>query len=102
MNFFKDLRLETVFNEVLCDARELADEIDIPANFKLNQPCHRVRRRNGNFDYEVRDDLIEDVTLKYKAEFYFFTLYKAINALKSRFYFISTHRNYFQFLYYNK
>ncbi|GFX57635.1 hypothetical protein TNCV_2676211 [Trichonephila clavipes] len=45
--------------------------------------CHRVRRRNVNFDYETRDDPIEDPTLKYKAQFYFFTLHKAINALES-------------------
>ncbi|XP_035231472.1 uncharacterized protein LOC118203304 [Stegodyphus dumicola] len=84
---------------MLCDARELADEIDIPAYFELTQPHHRVRRRNVNLDYEARDDPIEDPTLKYKAEFYFFTLDKAINALESRFDLISTHSNYFQFLY---
>ncbi|GFW54216.1 uncharacterized protein TNCV_4372901 [Trichonephila clavipes] len=83
--FFKDLRLDTALNEMLCDAREFADEIDITANFKLTQPRHRVRRRNVNFNYEAQEDLIEDPTLKYKAEFYFFTLDKAINALESRY-----------------
>ncbi|GFS68381.1 uncharacterized protein TNCV_3000621 [Trichonephila clavipes] len=57
-DFFKDLRSDTAFNEMLCDARELADEIDIPANFELTQPLHRVRSRNVNFDYEARDDSI--------------------------------------------
>ncbi|GFX87230.1 uncharacterized protein TNCV_595791 [Trichonephila clavipes] len=83
-DFFKDLRLDTALNEMLCDAREFADEIDIPANFELIQPRHRVRRRNVNFDYEALENPIEDPTLKYKAEFYFFTLDKAINALESR------------------
>ncbi|GFV98189.1 uncharacterized protein TNCV_4449461 [Trichonephila clavipes] len=69
---------------MLRDAREFADEIDIPANFELTQPRHRVRRRKVNFDYEAREDPIEDPTLKYKTEFYFFTLDKAINALESR------------------
>ncbi|GFW89607.1 hypothetical protein TNCV_1024911 [Trichonephila clavipes] len=46
-------------------------------------PCHRVRRRKANFIYEARDDPIEDPTLKYKTEFYFFTLDKVINALES-------------------
>ncbi|GFW06199.1 uncharacterized protein TNCV_36741 [Trichonephila clavipes] len=72
-DFFKDLRLDKALNEMLCDAREFADEIDIPANFELTQPRHRVRRRNVNFDYETREDPIEDPTLKYKTEFYFFT-----------------------------
>ncbi|GFS70348.1 DUF1758 domain-containing protein [Trichonephila clavipes] len=80
----KDLRLDTALNEMLCDAQEFTDEIDIPANFELIQPRHRVRRRNVNFDYEALENPIEDPTLKYKAEFYFFTLDKAINALESR------------------
>ncbi|GFX89224.1 DUF4371 domain-containing protein [Trichonephila clavipes] len=70
-DFFKDLRLDTTLNEMLCDAREFADEIDIPANFELTQPRHRVRRRNVNFDYEAREHPIEDPTLKYKTEFIF-------------------------------
>ncbi|GFU01447.1 uncharacterized protein TNCV_1994721 [Trichonephila clavipes] len=39
-DFFKDLRLGTALNEMLCDTREFADEIDIPANFELTQPRH--------------------------------------------------------------
>ncbi|GFS78158.1 SCAN domain-containing protein 3 [Trichonephila clavipes] len=78
-DFFKDLRLDTALNEMLCDAREFPDKIDIPANFELTQPRHRIRRRNVNCNYEAR----EDPTFKYKAEFYFFTLDKAINALES-------------------
>ncbi|GFX55793.1 uncharacterized protein TNCV_3428641 [Trichonephila clavipes] len=50
-DFFKDLRLDTALNEMLCDAREFPDEIDIPAKFELTQPRHRVQRRNVNFDY---------------------------------------------------
>ncbi|GFW58303.1 hypothetical protein TNCV_2634771 [Trichonephila clavipes] len=37
------LRSDTAFNEMLCDARELANETDIPANFELPKPLHRVR-----------------------------------------------------------
>ncbi|GFW54460.1 uncharacterized protein TNCV_1608241 [Trichonephila clavipes] len=96
-DFFKDLGLDTSLNEMICDAREFTDEIDIPTNFV--QPRHRVRRRNVNFDYEAQEVPIEDPTLKYKTEFYFFTLDKAVNALESRFDLISTHSNYFQFLY---
>ncbi|GFW68307.1 uncharacterized protein TNCV_2262971 [Trichonephila clavipes] len=66
-DFFKDLRLDTALNEMLCGAREFPDEIDIPANFKLTQPRHRVRKRNANFDYEAQEDRIEDPTLKYNA-----------------------------------
>ncbi|GFU84401.1 hypothetical protein TNCV_2221121 [Trichonephila clavipes] len=41
-DFFKDLRSDTAFNEMPCDARELGDEIDILANFKNTQPRHRT------------------------------------------------------------
>ncbi|GFX19707.1 hypothetical protein TNCV_2076151 [Trichonephila clavipes] len=41
-DFFKDLRLDTALNEMLCDAREFPGEIDIPANFELTQPRHRT------------------------------------------------------------
>ncbi|GFV68408.1 retrovirus-related Pol polyprotein from transposon 297 [Trichonephila clavipes] len=41
-DFFNDLRLDTALNEMLCDAREFPDEIDIRTNFELTQPCHRL------------------------------------------------------------
>ncbi|GFS94141.1 uncharacterized protein TNCV_3786131 [Trichonephila clavipes] len=69
--FSKDLGSDATFNKMPCDARELADEIDIPANFELTQPHHTVQRWNVNFDYDARDDPTEDPTLKYKAEFIF-------------------------------
>ncbi|GFU01264.1 hypothetical protein TNCV_5124171 [Trichonephila clavipes] len=53
---------------MFCDARDLADKIDIPANLELTQPHHTVRRRNVNFDYEARVDPAEDPTFKLKAE----------------------------------
>ncbi|GFX05471.1 uncharacterized protein TNCV_1007931 [Trichonephila clavipes] len=56
-DFFKDLRLDTALNEMLCDAREFPDEIDIPAHFELTQPRHRVRRRNVNCNYERESEL---------------------------------------------
>ncbi|GFV12209.1 uncharacterized protein TNCV_1537061 [Trichonephila clavipes] len=56
-DYFKGLKSDTAFNEMLCDARELADEIDIPVNFELTQPHHRVQRRNVNFDYKAQDEI---------------------------------------------
>ncbi|GFX69846.1 DUF4371 domain-containing protein [Trichonephila clavipes] len=59
-DFFNDLRSDGAFAKMLCDANELADDIDIPANFEVTQPRHRVRCKNVNFDYEARDDPVED------------------------------------------
>ncbi|GFU71850.1 hypothetical protein TNCV_1627911 [Trichonephila clavipes] len=53
----------TAFNEMLCDPRELADEIDISANLELTQPRHTVRRRNVNFDYAMRHEMIRQKIL---------------------------------------
>ncbi|GFV84511.1 DUF4371 domain-containing protein [Trichonephila clavipes] len=64
--FFNDLRSDGAFAEMFCDAKELTDEIDIPANFEVTQPSHRVGWKNVNFDYEARDDLVEDPKLKFK------------------------------------
>ncbi|GFV85314.1 hypothetical protein TNCV_929431 [Trichonephila clavipes] len=36
---------EKALNEMLCDAGELADEIDMLANFELTQPRHRVSKK---------------------------------------------------------
>ncbi|GFT27605.1 DUF4371 domain-containing protein [Trichonephila clavipes] len=71
-DFFNDLRSDGAFAEMLCEGEELADEIDIPANFEVTQPRHRVRCKNVNFDYEARDDPVEDPKLKFKIELYFF------------------------------
>ncbi|PRD21759.1 UNVERIFIED_CONTAM: hypothetical protein NCL1_50922 [Trichonephila clavipes] len=46
-DFSKDLRSDTALNEMLCDAREFADEIDIPSNFELTQP-HKVINAIGS------------------------------------------------------
>ncbi|GFY33115.1 DUF4371 domain-containing protein [Trichonephila clavipes] len=51
-DFFDDLRWDGAFAEMFCDAKELADDIDIPLNFEFTQPRHRARRKNVNFDYE--------------------------------------------------
>ncbi|GFS89302.1 transposable element Tcb2 transposase [Trichonephila clavipes] len=59
MDFFTDLRSDGAFAEMFCGAKELADEIDIPANFEVTLPRHSVHRQNVNFDFEARDDPVE-------------------------------------------
>ncbi|GFT22903.1 hypothetical protein TNCV_1857221 [Trichonephila clavipes] len=51
----------------------------------LSSPSHVIEFEEGMLisTNEAREDPMEDPTLKYKAEFYFFTLDKAINALES-------------------
>ncbi|GFS92516.1 DUF4371 domain-containing protein [Trichonephila clavipes] len=70
-DFINDLRSDGAFAEMLCDAKELADEIDILANFQVTQPRHTARCKKVNFDYEARDDPVEDPKLKFKIELFF-------------------------------
>ncbi|GFW53287.1 DUF4371 domain-containing protein [Trichonephila clavipes] len=58
-DIFNDFRSNGTFAEILCDAKEVADEIDIPADFEVTQPRQRVRRKDVNLDYEARDDPVE-------------------------------------------
>ncbi|XP_048510256.1 zinc finger MYM-type protein 1-like [Athalia rosae] len=97
--FFEDLRSDKSFNETIVDARELADEINVEANFESTVPRHRVRRKKTNFSYEARDETIKDPKEQYKTEFFYFTIDRALNALDARFEQLSHHSNYLQFLY---
>ncbi|GFU46295.1 uncharacterized protein TNCV_2156121 [Trichonephila clavipes] len=91
-DFFNDLRSGGAFAEMLCDAKEEANEIDIPANFEFPYARYRVRCKNVNFDYEARDNPVEDPKLKIRIELYFFTIDQEINALEYRFNLMSTHK----------
>lgn len=97
--FFKNLRSDSSFDETIIDAKELATEIDVEANFGSTITRHRVRRIKRNFSYEARDEPIEDPKEKYKIDFFYFTIDQALNALDARFEQLSNHSNYFQFLY---
>ncbi|XP_023214390.1 uncharacterized protein LOC111617309 [Centruroides sculpturatus] len=95
--FFKNLRSDSSFDKTIIDAKELATENDVEANFESTITRHHVRRRKSNL-YEARDKPIKDPKEKYKIDF-FFTIDQALNALDARFEQLSNHSNYFQFLY---
>lgn len=95
--FFKNLRSDSSFDETIIDAKELATEIDVEANFGSTITRHRVRRIKRNFSYEARDEPIEDTKEKYKIDFFYFTINQALNALDARFEQLCNHSNYFQF-----
>ncbi|GFX71106.1 DUF4371 domain-containing protein [Trichonephila clavipes] len=71
-DFFNDLQWDGAFAEMLCDAKELADKIDISVNFEVTQPRHRARHKNVNFDYEARDDSMKDPKLKFEKELFLY------------------------------
>lgn len=97
-DFFQNSRSDEYFNQVLVDAKELANEVDIEASFST-APRHRVRSKKRHFDYENRDEPIVDPREKYKIDFFFHVIDTAINSLDLRFTQISEHSNHFAFLY---
>lgn len=67
--FFKKLRSNSSFNEIIIDAKELAAEIDVEVDVE-SSTRYRVRKRKRNFSYEAPDEPIEDPKEKYKTEFF--------------------------------
>ena len=60
---FQNCRSDEFFNQLLVDARELADEIDAEASFK-NTIRHWARSKKKQFDYESPDEPIMDAKEK--------------------------------------
>ncbi|GFT08305.1 uncharacterized protein TNCV_1439051 [Trichonephila clavipes] len=55
-DFFKDFRSDTAFKEMLCDAREFADELNIPTHFELTQ--HVIEFEEGMLISTMRQEMI--------------------------------------------
>lgn len=56
-SYLETLRTEEGFEKILVDAKELAEQMEVPAIFL---PTSRLRRRKKHFDYEQEDDPIQD------------------------------------------
>lgn len=74
LTFFKELRSDESFDNVILKAEKLEDlevtEINVRENIKLTAPCHRARSKKRNFSYESIDEPMQD--LKEKCEIDFF------------------------------
>lgn len=95
--YFCDLRTDEAFESFLNKAHQLAEEVDIEANFPACSQI-RPRRKKCLFNYEAQDDIIQDPRTKYKVEVYFKVLDVTITSIQDRFDLLRQHSSCFSFL----
>lgn len=95
---FEKMRTEKGFEEVLVDAREIAETLETEATFPTESQV-RPRRVKRKFHYETADEPVSDPKRAFMTNFYFCLLDCAINSLEERFSQLSSHNYVFGFLY---
>ncbi|XP_069616009.1 zinc finger MYM-type protein 1-like [Ranitomeya imitator] len=83
--YLQSLRSDEEFEKLLVDAREIAEELGIPANFESSSAPKRLKKKNRQFSYEGKDELIRDEKQSFKINFYVAILDTAINSVDERF-----------------
>lgn len=96
--YLTDLRSDKGFNEILVDARELAEELEIEPNFASIQTV-RLRKKKKQFDYESNDEPIIDPKINYKVNVFFSILDTTLSSLDERFKELKRFNNIFGFIY---
>ena len=81
--FLQQCRTDTEFESKLIDAREIAEQLEIPAEFET-EPV-RVRKRKTLFDYEQSDEPIVNPKDRFKVNFYFAVIDTTIQSVQERF-----------------
>lgn len=95
-DYFVKIRTDDHFREILVDAAELAEELEIEAVF-TNDIRARPRKKTRQFLYESVDEPILDPQEKFKINFFFVVLDTIHEALQERL--LKAHSDYFSFLY---
>jgi hypothetical protein len=95
-NYFIELRSDKGFEEILVDAKDLADTLEVESEFQQSTRI-RPRRVKRQFNYESEDHLVVESNQEFKINF-FFILDKSINSLDERFEQLRNH-NIFHFRY---
>jgi hypothetical protein len=96
-NYFIELRSDKGFEEILVDAKDLADTLEVESEFQQSTRI-RPRRVKRQFNYESEDHLVVEPNQEFKINFFFFILDKSINSLDERFEQLRNH-NIFHFRY---
>lgn len=101
ITYMKNQRSDVSFENLLVDAKELALELEIDANFEIPIQSRSIRKRRvpRQFEYEGCDEPIDDPKQKFKIDFFYRTIDVALNSMEERFQQIMEHRSYFNFLY---
>ncbi|XP_067125294.1 zinc finger MYM-type protein 1-like [Centruroides vittatus] len=95
--YLSNIRLNEGFNDILEEAKKIADDIDCDPSFP---PINIVRPRTKKrlFDYECEDEAPKDSADQFKINFYFVILDTALSKLEERFEQIKQHDTLFNFL----
>lgn len=96
--FLNGMRSENGLNSIITDARELAEKLEVPPEFKTEAQV-RPRKTKRQFSYESEYEPAISGKESFKVDFFFVVLDKAINSLEERFELLQNHGNHFQFLY---
>ncbi|XP_029442214.1 LOW QUALITY PROTEIN: zinc finger MYM-type protein 1-like [Rhinatrema bivittatum] len=81
--FLLDCRSDEGFAKTLVDARELAEELEIPVSFEPDPV--RIRKKKKVVTYEADDNPIQSAEQNFKVNFYFAVLDTAIQSVEERF-----------------
>ncbi|XP_069588457.1 uncharacterized protein [Ranitomeya imitator] len=83
--YLQSLRSDEEFEKLLVDAREITEELGIPANFESSSAPKRLKKKTRQFSYEGKDEPIRDKKQSFKINFYVAILDTAINSVDERF-----------------
>ncbi|XP_053571800.1 uncharacterized protein LOC128661586 [Bombina bombina] len=97
-NYLITCRCDKGFQQVLTDATEIGNEIQIVPNFETEDQV-RNRRKKRQFDYEAREEAPQDPKHKFKTGFYYAVLDMAIQSIEERFQQLQKYNSLFGFLY---
>jgi hypothetical protein len=96
--YFIELRSDKEFEEILVDAKDLTDTLEVESEFQQSTRI-RPRRVKRQFNYESEDHLVVEPKQEFKINFFIFILDKSINSLDDRFEQLRNHNDIFNFLY---
>lgn len=94
----REMRTDEKFEELCTRAKEKASQFSIYSDFETEQP-RRIRRVPQQFDYEARDEPLQDAKSKFKIQFYNAILDNLIVSVDERFDQLENICSLFEFLY---
>jgi hypothetical protein len=95
-----EVRSDKGFEEILVDAKDLADTSTLEVESEFQQSTRiRPPRVKRQFNYESEDHLVVEPKQEFKINFFFFILDKSMNSLDERFEQLRNHNDIFNFLY---
>ncbi|KAG8558188.1 hypothetical protein GDO81_016897 [Engystomops pustulosus] len=95
--YLQEYRSDAQFENVLKDAKKLAEKLNVDGDFPAVQG--RKRRRRRLFDYEAEDEQLTDPKEVFKVQFFYQILDCAIQSVEERFLQLREHSSVFGVLY---